>query len=84
MVNAKYRRYYSLKAKVASVEIILTVTTCYFHKTLKGLHLLIFVFYKQQIMKSFQMLLRLQTAGTLNFLVRIRKFGKMSPRHRWT
>ena len=67
MVNAKYRRYYSLKAKVASVYIILTVTTYYFHKTLKGLHLLILVFDKQQIMKPFQMLLRLQTAGTLIF-----------------
>ena len=67
MVNAKHRRYYSLKAKVASVDIILTVTTCYFYKTLKDLHLLILVFVKQQIMKFFQMLLRLQTAGTLKF-----------------
>ena len=67
MVNAKHRRYYSLKAEVASVYIFLTATTGYFHKTLKGLHLLMLVFDKQQIMKSFKMLLRLQTADTLIF-----------------
>lgn len=69
----------SLKVRLASGDVVLAADSCYFRKTLEDLRLPNIVFDKEQMLESFQILRRLQTAGARIFYGHDPEFWQQVP-----